>query len=285
MLIIFPMKVICVSGYKNTGKTTLVTRLVEELSKKGQVGTVKLMFHHRFNPEDTDTGKHFDAGAGAVAAITDSELVTIKRDPTLEQALDSLADAGMDFAIVEGAKSSSLPKIVLGEAAGAEGLENIVKKLPERSDWDIASLVEIVLQQEDWVTLGSLIRKVKSNLDLRFSGGIATFTGIVREVTGKTHTEALEFEKYPDVAESAMERICTEMKQQEGVIDILMHHRTGLIKAGEDIVYIVVAAGHRKELFVTLVDALERLKEEVPIWKKELTLEGDFWVHDKSSDK
>jgi molybdopterin synthase catalytic subunit len=64
-----------------------------------------------------------------------------------------------------------------------------------------------------------------------------------------------------------------------------MHHRAGLIKAGEDIVYIVVAAGHRKELFVTLVDALERLKEEVPIWKKELTLEGDFWVHDKSSDE
>jgi molybdopterin synthase catalytic subunit len=285
MLIIFPMKVICVSGYKNTGKTTLVTRLVEALSKKGQVGTVKLMFHHRFNPADTDTGKHFDAGAGAVAAITDSELVTIKRDPTLEQALDSLADSGMDFAIVEGAKSSSLPKIFLGDAAQSKDIENVVASLPEKSDWDIESLVKLVQKQEDWVTLGSLIRKIKSNPDIRFSGGIATFTGIVREVTGNTHTQALEFEKYSDVAESAMDRICTEMKQKEGVVDILMHHRAGLIKAGEDIVYIVVAAGHRKELFVTLVDALERLKEEVPIWKKELTLEGDFWVHDKSSDE
>jgi len=279
------MKVICVSGYKKTGKTTLVTRLVEALSKEGSVGTVKLMFHHRFNPADTDTGKHFDAGAGVVAAITDSELVTIKRDPTLEQALDSLADSGMDFAIVEGAKSSSLPKIVLGEAAKDEGIGNVVATLPERSDWDIDSLVKLVREQEDWVTLGSLVRKIKSNPDIRFSGGIATFTGIVREVTGVTQTKALEFEKYPDVADSAMERICAEMKQKEGVIDILMHHRTGLIKAGEDIVYIVVAAGHRKELFVTLVDALERLKEEVPIWKKELTLDGDFWVHDKSGDE
>lgn len=285
MLIIFPMKVICVSGYKNTGKTTLVTRLVEALSKKGQVGTVKLMFHHRFNPANTDTGKHFDAGAGAVAAITDSELVTIKRDPTLEKALDSLADSGMDFAVVEGAKTSSFPKIVLGDAAQSKDIENVVASLPEKSDWDIESLVKLVQEQEDWVTLGSLVRKIKSNPDIRFSGGIATFTGIVREVTGKTHTQALEFEKYSDVAESAMERICTEMKQNEGVIDILMHHRTGLIKAGEDIVYIVVAAGHRKELFVTLVDALERLKEEVPIWKKELTLEGDFWVHDKNSEE
>ncbi len=279
------MKVICVSGYKKTGKTTLVTRLVEALSQEGSVGTVKLMFHHRFNPADTDTGKHFDAGAGVVAAITDSELVTIKRDPTLEQALDSLADSGMDFAIVEGAKSSSLPKIVLGEAATAEGIGNVVATLPERSDWDIDSLVKLVREQEDWVTLGSLVRKIKSNPDIRFSGGIATFTGIVREVTCSTHTKALEFEKYPDVADSAMEKICTEMKQKEGVIDILMHHRTGLIKAGEDIVYIVVAAGHRKELFVTLVDALERLKEEVPIWKKEFTLDGDFWVHDKSGDE
>lgn len=279
------MKVICVSGYKKTGKTTLATRLVEALSKKGSVGTVKLMFHHRFNPADTDTGKHFDAGAGVVAAITDSELVTIKRDPTLEKALDSLADSGMDFAVVEGAKSSPLPKIVLGEAVDAEGIVNVVARLPERADWDIDSLVELVLKQDEWVTLGSLIRKIKSNPDIRFSGGIATFTGIVREVTGETHTEALEFEKYPDIAERAMEKICTEMKQREGVIDILMYHRTGLIKAGEDIVYIVVSAGHRKELFVTLVDALERLKDEVPIWKKELTLEGDFWVHDKGHDK
>jgi molybdopterin synthase catalytic subunit len=285
MIIILFMKVICVSGYKKTGKTTLVTRLVEALSQEGSVGTVKLMFHHRFNPADTDTGKHFDAGAGVVAAITDAELVTIKRDPTLEQALDSLADSGMDFAIVEGAKSSSLPKIVLGEAAKAEGIDNVVAELPERSDWDIDSLVKLVREQEDWVTLGSLVRKIKSNPDIRFSGGIATFTGIVREVTGVTQTKALEFEKYPDVADRAMERICTEMKQKEGVIDILMHHRTGLKKAGEDIVYIVVAAGHRKELFATLVDALERLKEEVPIWKKELTLDGDFWVHDKSRDE
>jgi molybdopterin synthase catalytic subunit len=109
------MKVISVVGYKKTGKTTLVTRLVEKLSGKGKVGTVKQMCHHRFNPENTDTGKHFDAGAEAVAAITDGELVLVKRNPSLSKALDALADSGMDFAIVEGAKKSSLPKIVLGD--------------------------------------------------------------------------------------------------------------------------------------------------------------------------
>jgi molybdopterin synthase catalytic subunit len=71
------------------------------------------------------------------------------------------------------------------------------------------------------------------------------------------------------------------MKAKDNIIDVLIHHKTGLIKSGEDIVYIVVAAAHRQELFQTLIDSLERIKEDVPIWKKEFTIEGDFWVHDR----
>jgi molybdopterin synthase catalytic subunit len=275
------MKVICVAGYKNSGKTTLVTRLVEALSEHGKVGTVKQMLHHRFNPQDTDTGKHFDAGADLVAAITDTELVTIKRDPTLEDALDSLADNGADFAIVEGAKSSNLPKIFLGEPEAPDEISNILVKLPVKSDWDIGALVELIHDQPEWVTLDSLITKVRSNPDLRLSGGIATFTGIVRRINDNVETRAIDFEKYEGVADRAIEKICFDMKQKENIIDVLIHHKTGLIRSGEDIVYIVVAAAHRQELFETLVESLERIKEDVPIWKKEFTIEGDFWVHDK----
>ncbi len=275
------MKVICVAGYKNSGKTTLVTRLVEALSEHGKVGTVKQMLHHRFNPQDTDTGKHFDAGADLVAAITDTELVTIKRDPTLEDALDSLADNGADFAIVEGAKSSDLPKIFLGEPEGSGEISNIVVKLPVRSEWHMAPLVELIHDQPEWVTLDSLIRKVRANPNIRLSGGIATFTGIVRRINNNVETTAIDFEKYDGVADRAIEKICFDMKQKENIIDVLIHHKTGLIRSGEDIVYIVVAAAHRQELFQTLVDSLERIKEDVPIWKKEYTIEGDFWVHDK----
>ncbi|WP_406671297.1 molybdopterin synthase [Methanolobus sp. ZRKC4] len=275
------MKVICVAGYKKTGKTTLVTRLVEALSEKGSVGTVKMMFHHRFNPEYTDTGKHFEAGAAGVVAITENELVTIKRNPTLEEALDSLADMGMDFAIVEGAKNSELPKIFLGDVEGSDDVSNILVQLPVRSDWAIDALVQVILDQAEWLTLDSLINKVRSNADIRLSGGIATFTGIVRRVNDDLETTAIDFEKYEGVADRAIEKICYDLKEKDAIIDVLMHHRTGLIKAGEDIVYIVVAAGHRKELFKTLIDSLERLKEEVPIWKKEFTIDGDFWVHDK----
>lgn len=275
------MKIICIAGYKNSGKTTLVTRLVETLSKRGSVGTVKQMLHHRFNPENTDTGKHFDAGADIVTAITDIELVTISRNPTLEDALNALADSGADFAIVEGAKSSDLPKIFLGEVEGSDEVSNIIIRLPARSDWDIDALVELILDQPEWVTLDSLIRKVRSNPDISLSGGIATFTGIVRRVNGDVETTAIDFEKYEGVADRAIEKICYELKEMDDIIDVLIHHKTGLIRSGQDIVYIVVAAAHRKELFETLVEALERIKEEVPIWKKEFTIEGDFWVHDK----
>ncbi len=64
------MKVISVVGYKNSGKTALVSKLVTALSALGSVGTVKHMESHRFNPEDTDTGKHFDAGADVVVGVT-----------------------------------------------------------------------------------------------------------------------------------------------------------------------------------------------------------------------
>lgn len=274
------MKVISVVGYKKTGKTTLVTRLVEYLSRKGKVGTVKQMCHHRFNPENTDTGKHFDAGAEAVAAITDSELVLVRRNPSLSKALDALADSGMDFAIVEGSKKSSLPKIVLGELDNIDDVQNIVARLPARGDWDIDTLAELVMQQDDWITLGLLIEQVKQDPLMKHAGGIGTFTGIVRQFSEGVETKALHFEKYEKIAEEAMQKICQDLMQREGVLDVRMHHRTGTIRPGEDIVYIVVAAAHRQELFIALTDALEMLKSEVPVWKKELTLEGDFWVHD-----
>jgi molybdopterin synthase catalytic subunit len=61
-------------------------------------------------------------------------------------------------------------------------------------------------------------------------------------------------------------------------MDIRIHHVTGELSVGEDIVYIVVAGAHREEVFKTLRDAVERMKREVAIWKKEITDEGEYWV-------
>ncbi len=183
----------------------------------------------------------------------------------------------MDFAVVEGYKESEIPKVVLGDVPD---LLNVVAALPENSDWNIDELVELTRTQPDRMTLELLVKKVQKNPTIRKAGAIGTFTGIVREYTDGLQTQVLEFEKYEKVAEESIERICTELKQNDGIMDVVIHHKIGRVEPGEDIVYIVVASSHRTQLFPVLSEAIERVKHEVPIWKKEITVDGEFWVHD-----
>ena len=148
-----------------------------------------------------------------------------------------------------------------------------------------ASLVGMALAQPDRYTLEALIKKARKIPAIRKAGAIGTFTGIVREIAGDEKTARLDFEKYEPEASKALDRIRKEIKQKEGIQEVLIHHKTGIIEAGEDIVYIVIAAAHRTELFPALSEAIERIKAEAPIWKKEFTEKEEFWVHDKEQDK
>jgi molybdopterin-guanine dinucleotide biosynthesis protein MobB len=284
------MKVISVVGYKKSGKTSVVSALVRSLSGFGTVGTIKHMGEQSLNPAETDTGRHFDAGADVVIGITGTEatgteLVSFSRDLNLEDALDLLCDQGLDFAVVEGFKESNLPKIVIGDL---QGVSNVVFRLPADIDMHeelTASLVGMALVQPDRYTLEALIKKARKNTAIRKAGAIGTFTGIVRELVGDERTSKLEFEKYDPEASKVLDQIRDELKRKGGILEVLIHHKTGVIKAGEDIVYIVIAAAHRTELFPVLSEAIERLKAEAPIWKKEFTEKEEFWVHDKEQSK
>ncbi len=275
------MKIISVVGYKKTGKTTIVERLVKALKKHGTVGTVKHLHDHSLHTPNTDTWKHARAGADVVIGVTPHELVIFSNENNLARALDELADHGMDFAVVEGWKDSELPKIALGDV----DVPNIIQKIDRQENADIDKIVDIVQSQPEYHTLGSLIKKIRRSGDIEKAGAIGTFTGIVRAVSENARTQFLEFESYGEAARKKMDEICDELKQKEGIIDVLMHHRTGIIPKGEDIVYIVVAAGHREQLFPVLREAIERLKAEVPVWKKEHALEGEWWVHDTAGNK
>ena len=89
----------------------------------------------------------------------------------------------------------------------------------------------------------------------------------------------LEFEKYAGVAESRLQQICSELCQRDGIFEVLMHHRVGPIESGENVVFVVVLGAHRDEAFKTVQDGINRLKNEVPIFKKEIKIDGSFWVH------
>jgi len=275
------MKIISVVGYKKTGKTTLVERLVKALKEHGTVGTIKHIHDQSLHTPNTDTWKHTRAGADVVIGVTPFELVKFSNGNNLTRALDELADDGMEFAIVEGWKDSVLPKIALGDV----DVPNILLTLDRQENADIDMIVGLVKKQPEYHTLTSLLKKTRQIAKIEKAGAIGTFTGIVRAVSENARTEFLDFEMYGEVARQKMDEICEQLKEKDGIIEVSMHHRTGIIRKGEDIVHIVVAAGHREQMFPVLREAIERLKAEVPIWKKEHALEGEWWVHDTSGKK
>jgi len=65
------------------------------------------------------------------------------------------------------------------------------------------------------------------------------------------------------------------------VHEVATHHETGVVEAEEDAVHVIVLAGHRQEAFRAVEDGINRLKDEVPVFKKEVTEDGEFWVHDR----
>lgn len=273
------MKIISVAGVKNSGKTTLIERLIKELNKYGRVGTLKHMHGHELNPEDTDTRRHVDAGAAVVVGVTPSGTVKFTSRLGLGPALNELADSGMDYAVIEGFKDSRVPKIVLGDLE----LPNMILKLSSHpadlTEEAVSDLITLIDRQPEYHTLGSLIAKVKQNPRIKEAGAIGSFTGIVRQKTDDMETRGLDFESYEGITGSKIQEIEEDLMARDGIVDVMIHHNTGWIGPGEDIVYIVVAASHRQQLFPALSDAIERVKAEVPIWKKEYTADGEFWVH------
>ncbi|HTX44446.1 MAG TPA: molybdopterin synthase [Methanocella sp.] len=267
------MKVISIVGYHKAGKTTLVERLVRELAKQGSVGTIK---HTREEivPMRGDTERHLAAGAGATIAMTPTRSVDIVKSMDVIKALDRLAAMGLDFAVVEGFKESDLPKVAIGDVEA----KNVVARVDINAGAE--DLVKIALAQPEYVTLGYLISKIKRSPRVKEAGAIGTFTGLVREMANNERTTALEFESFDLVAAERIKKIEEDLKKRQGILEVYIYHRTGRIEAGEDIVFIVILSGHREELFPALRDAIERVKAEVPIWKKEHTISGDFWVHD-----
>ncbi|WP_323755903.1 molybdenum cofactor biosynthesis protein MoaE [Roseivirga sp.] len=109
-------------------------------------------------------------------------------------------------------------------------------------------------------------------------GGIVSFVGTVRNQTKGKPVLKLEFEAYEKMALKEMQKIADQAKIAFQVEEVLIHHRTGLVKVGEEAVVIVVAAPHRKAAFQACEYCIDTLKERVPIWKKEFFEDGEVWV-------
>jgi molybdopterin synthase catalytic subunit len=110
------------------------------------------------------------------------------------------------------------------------------------------------------------------------AGGIATFVGTVRrESRGRTVVH-LEYEAYDGMAEQVMEQIADELRARHDLCAIAIHHRTGRVGIGEPSVAIAISAPHRQDALAACKEAIDTLKERVPLWKKEVYEGGEEWV-------
>lgn len=111
-------------------------------------------------------------------------------------------------------------------------------------------------------------------------GAVCTFTGHVREWTKGTQTVYLEYEAYVPMAEKMLAQIGDEISERFPGVITAIGHRTGHLSISDIAVVIVTSAPHRTESYRANEYAIERLKEIVPIWKKEVWSDGEEWIGD-----
>lgn len=109
-------------------------------------------------------------------------------------------------------------------------------------------------------------------------GALVTFAGVVRDHSGERRTRYLEYEAYAEMAEAVMTELASQAMARWPLGDVAIVHRTGRIEIGETSVLISVASSHRGEAFEATRFLIDRLKEVVPIWKKEVSDDGYSWV-------
>ena len=109
-------------------------------------------------------------------------------------------------------------------------------------------------------------------------GAHVLFTGTVRNHSKGEEVTHLEFEAYEPMVHSVLTDIAADLRREFGVTGVLLYHRLGRVEAGEPAVIAGISAPHRAEAFKACEALMNRLKQSVPIWKKEYTSSGAVWV-------
>ena len=110
------------------------------------------------------------------------------------------------------------------------------------------------------------------------AGAIATFLGTVRARSRDRDVIALEYEAYEEMAEDVMAAIANDLQGHYELCKVAMSHRLGRVEVGETSVAIAVSAAHRQDALAACADAIEALKSQVPLWKKEFYVGGEEWI-------
>ncbi|MDQ6772780.1 MAG: molybdenum cofactor biosynthesis protein MoaE [Candidatus Dormibacteraeota bacterium] len=148
--------------------------------------------------------------------------------------------------------------------------------LPVSGGAEVEGLVELTAEALD-------ARRLEAAVIHPGAGGVCTFTGMVRDSARGQAVTRLEYEAYAAMAERQMRLIVAEIAERWPEAHVAMAHRTGVLAIGEPSVVVSVSCPHRAEAFAACRWGIDRLKESVPIWKKEFAASGAVWIEGAGS--
>lgn len=120
--------------------------------------------------------------------------------------------------------------------------------------------------------------------DFGKAGAIVSFVGVVREENSEgERVQKLEIEAYKEKADEVLADICKDLGNRQGIANVQIHHLLGEFSVGDELVYVLVAGRHRKDVFPVLEEAVDRFKKEAPIFKKEYVItkrgkKNSYWI-------
>ena len=132
----------------------------------------------------------------------------------------------------------------------------------------------IIVQEAPDVLQPEALRRC---LDTAGCGAVVSFVGLTRETEGDADVLRLEFDAWQDKLTPVLERLAGQAIHDFGVLSVAVAHRTGAVGPQEPIVAIHVGSAHRKEAFTACEWLIDELKRQAPIWKKEVTTDGEKW--------
>ena len=147
------------------------------------------------------------------------------------------------------------------------------------NDGDVVALIPPVsggafILSDEPLSLDTIMAEVADD----GAGAIATFSGTARNRSRDRNVLYLDYEAYEGMAEEMMEKLASELKQKYDIKKISIHHRTGRVNIGEPSVLIAVSGAHRADTLAACKDAIDTLKGDVPLWKKEVYEGGEEWI-------
>jgi molybdopterin synthase catalytic subunit len=208
--------------------------------------------------------------AGLREALGGRTRVTLEPGATVADLRDRLAALHPDRAALLAVCRFAVGDDFVDDAASLEpGIE--VAVIPPVSGGEGPPAVALVREPLDPGALGDAVVRVAS-------GAVNVFVGTVRSPNAGAEVERLEYEAHETMALARMTAIVDETRAAHPGSVVLLHHRLGPVLPGEPSVVVAVSTPHRGESFDACRAVIERLKVEVPIWKKEITAGGGRWV-------